>query len=434
MIETGNFSDFNLSRKRNLNNCTDTEVAKILLKSGSDKFPKIKTLLTETTRFYTESFPELQKFIKREKRLVVFETPSRVLFTHEYTLEGAGALNSGFHFLFNTTERLSWLKISLEGRRVSIASKEKVVDLLKQKLSDELLHMANLLCEDSDSMAWRLYNIADGKPCFVEFNQKEQKGQQSLLFSITFFDSIRNKKNKSFKRWYSPLQEKELMYNYSTISNNANAWIYFKAPANFVLNVSHDASDNFYEKSNSNDDEITSLVLKPQGERLSVNFTISVNVPNALKVWYNGIFWMTVTLCLIGIVLIVIQLFSRNLTEIVKTFESSAFAIIAAIIATRGWLMSEEQVMKKMSNWYTVFVGILIVIIFALTVISMNISNNVTYRTCNGINEVNSHVDERSQLVESGQSKSSKSVEGIDHSCNVPLGGRHYYLSNSPQF
>lgn len=193
MIETGNLSEFNDARQRDINSCNDAEIVAILSKN-SNCFPNIRFLLTETTKFYTENFPDLQQYIKREKRLVVFETPSRVSMTHEYTIEGAGDLSQGFYFLFNTRERLSWLKIFLEDKRVSIASRSKVVSLLIKKLDAELNILAGLLNSSRDDVALRLYEASDGKPCFVEFNHKEYKGQQSLLLSISFFDSIRNKK------------------------------------------------------------------------------------------------------------------------------------------------------------------------------------------------------------------------------------------------
>lgn len=383
MIESGNFSDFNLRRLRALSECPDRTIAEIV-NSHIDEFPKTLKLLTETTRFYTENFPELQQYIKREKRLIVFETPSRVSITHEYTVEGIGGkLNNGFYFLFNALERLSWLKISLEGHRVSIASKEKVVAMLLKSLGAELDYLSAYLGEVQDKIAWSLYNAADGKPCFVEFNQKEQKCQQSLLFCVSFFDSIRNKSRKGFDRWFSPLQEKELLYNYSTISDNANAWVYFKAPSNFVLNVTHNAQKNEFEESKSNDDEITSLVLKPHGERLSVDFKISVNVPKALKVWYNGMFWLAFALTLFGVLLTIAQFKMVDVEHFVETFNNCAFAIVAAIIATRGWLMSEEQVMKKMSNGYTFFVILLIFIIILLSAIPLFRGADNEQKECN---------------------------------------------------
>lgn len=423
MIESGNFSDFNLRRVRVLAACPNQSIAEII-NNHNDEFPKTYKLLTETTQYYTKNFPELQQYIKREKRLIIFETPSRVSLTHEYTVEGIGGLNSGFYFLFNAPERLSWLKISLEGRRVSIASKEKVVAMLSKSLGTELVSLANYLSIDPNSTAWQLYNAADGKPCFVEFNHKEQKGQQSLLFCVSFFDSIRNKLRKGNERWHSPLQEKELSYNYSTISDTANAWVYFKAPANFVLKVNHNAQENEFEESKSNDDEITSLVLKPHGERLSVDFTISVNVPDALKVWYNGMFWMAIALIIIGTVLVCAQFYKVDVKNVIDTFNNSAYAIIAAIIATRGWLISEEQVMKKMSNCYTAFVATLIGIIVILSTIPILLGDYNKQLTCNCSQYTNTscrmHVTKTTSTYKRNKIKpDNKDVGPIDRQCTV---------------
>lgn len=365
MVEIGNLSEFNKSRKRNLSECEDKEIVSII-SDCKELFPNIIFLLTETTRFYSEKFNELHKYIKREKRLVVFETPSRVSLSHEYTVEGAGSLKSGFHFLFNTVERLSWLKIEMEGRRISIGSKEKVIELLKEKIESEIKVLAEKLQISKENTALRLYNASDGKPCFVEFNQIEQKGQQSLLFSVKFFDSIRDKEKKKCSRCLSPLLEKQINYNYSTLSASSNAWIYFKAPSNFVLSVSHDAKDGEYEASQSNDDEITSLVLTPSGDKLSVNFVISIDVPRALKVWYNAMLYLAIVFALCGILAFVHLFFVEIPKGVIDTLHNCAYAIIASLIATRGWLMSEEQVMRKMSNWYTYLILVIIGVVMAL--------------------------------------------------------------------
>ena len=376
MIETGNLSEFNDARKRNIFSCNDAEIVAIL-SENRDRFPNIYSLLTETTKFYAENFSDLQKHIIREKRLVVFETPSRVSMTHEYTIEGAGNLSQGFYFLFNTRERLSWLKIFLEDKRVSIASRAKVVSLLMKKLDTELGNFAAVLHISPIDAAMRLYEASDGKPCFIEFNNKEYKGQQSLLLSITFFDSIRNKILHRKERWWSPLQEKQISYNYSTISGTTNAWVYFKAPANFVLSVSNNATDGQYETSSSNDDEITSLVLTPKGEKLSIDFKISINVPNALNVWYNVMLYLAYLGVLWGLVLVGNILCGSIQDKMIETFNNCSYAIIAALIATRGWLMSEEQVMKKISNRYTFIICILIAIIMTLSFVQYQRSDNV---------------------------------------------------------
>lgn len=368
MIEAGNLSDFNLIRKRELSECNDTGIKDAVI-GKADSFPLIYFLLTETTRFYTEQFAELQSHIMREKRLMVFETPSRVLMTHEYTIEDIGNLKNGFYFLFNVTERLSWLKILIEGNRVSIASKQKIIAYLKNKLGNELVELSNLLNSDVEATAYRLYEASDGKPCFVEFNQKENKGQQSILLSVTFFDSIRNKVLKKGTNILSPLREKSIAYKYNTLSNKASAWIYFKAPSNFVLSINYgDIPAHLIEASPSNDEEITSLVLKPNGETLSIVFDILVNVPPALKWWYNGLLYLSYTLCLICFIALLTSLFSTLPAEVINTLHNCVYAVVAALIATRGWLMSEEQVMKIISKCYTVLVCLLLAMAIVISI------------------------------------------------------------------
>lgn len=383
MTEAGNLSDFNLVRKRELSECKDDKI-KDAIAGKEDSFPQIYLLLTETTRFYTEQFAELQSHIMREKRLMVFETPSRVLMTHEYTIEDIGNLKNGFYFLFNVTERLSWLKIQIEGNRVSIASKQKIIAYLKNKLGKELVELSNLLNTDVEATAYRLYEASDGKPCFVEFNQKENKGQQSILLSVTFFDSIRNKILKNGTNILSPLREKSIAYKYNTLSNKASAWIYFKAPSNFVLSINYgDIPAHLIEASPSNDEEITSLVLKPNGETLSIVFDILVNVPPALKWWYNGLLYLSYTICSICFIALLTSLFKNIPAEFTSTLYNSVYAVVAALIATRGWLMSEEQVMKIISKLYTILVCLLLSL-----VIGISFTNLFGYKDKKEINNI----------------------------------------------
>lgn len=396
MIEKGNFSYFNLVRTRELSECGDADIVSII-SNDIESFPLISKLLTETTMFYAESFQELRKYIKREKRLVVFDTPSRVKMTHEYTIEGAGQLEQGFHFLFNTTERLSWLKVYLEEKRISIASKEIVISLLKKKLGDELNRLSSMLHEDITAVAYRLYYASDGKPCFVEYNQKEHKGQQSLLLSITFFDSIRNREVMTGAKSFSPLKEKLITYNYETLTGDASAWIYFKAPANFVLKVNHDIDAQFVDPSHSNDDEITSIVFTPNGMPLSATIEISVEVPMALFWWYNIMLYVSVVVALTCFGFLMASFKFTIPQPVVDILNNISFAMVAALIATRGWLMSEEQVMKRISNWYAVLVGVMMLLIFSLTVTKAfgSTSECLDCSTNKQLNKYNEEVDNK---------------------------------------
>lgn len=54
--------------------------------------------------------------------------------------------------------------------------------------------------------------------------------------------------------------------------------------------------------------------------------------------------------------------------EFTNTLSNSVYTVVAALIATRGWLMSEEQVMKKISNYYTVLVWLLLALVIAISI------------------------------------------------------------------
>ena len=74
---------------------------------------------------------------------------------------------------------------------------------------------------------------------------------------------------------------------------------------------------------------------------------------------YLGVLW--------GLVLVGNILCGSIQDKMIETFNNCSYAIIAALIATRGWLMSEEQVMKKISNRYTFIICILIAIIMTIS-------------------------------------------------------------------
>ena len=83
---------------------------------------------------------------------------------------------------------------------------------------------------------------------------------------------------------------------------------------------------------------------------------------------YLGVLW--------GLILVGNILWGSIQDKMIETFNNCSYAIIAALIATRGWLMSEEQVMKKISNRYTYIICILIAIIMTISFIPHTKSDN----------------------------------------------------------
>lgn len=93
--------------------------------------PKIYLFLTDVDSFYKKYCKSLDVFKLREKRLLEFETPNRVLITHEYDVEVEKDFDySVYYYLFNPTKRLSWLKIAQDGKRLPIAKEKDVKEYL----------------------------------------------------------------------------------------------------------------------------------------------------------------------------------------------------------------------------------------------------------------------------------------------------------------
>ena len=95
-----------------------------------------------------------------------------------------------------------------------------------------------------------------------------------------------------------------------------------------------------------------------------VRFKLSVKVPGTLKLWYSAL----VTLGA-AFVLGFAGVFVAAIMQGVKGYNFSpvyaqvGISIIAAIIATRGWLMNEETVLRRVSKWLTWIVIVIVVML-----------------------------------------------------------------------
>lgn len=377
MKENGSFNDFNNASKRPLNKlkenlCPIDVIAALKDVSFEASFPKICNLLTETTAFYEENFGQLQELIKREKRKLEFETPNRVLITHEYTLQNANQLNDGQYFLFNTTGRLAWLKIYEEGKHVCIASKQEVCEMLRDKLQTEVKSLAGLLKIKETDLLSTLYEASDGKPCFVSF---EKTNTQAPLLKVEYYDSL-NANDPSGCSFANPIIEKTIEYNYRPVHGQCSCWLYVKAPNDFHVVVTPDSD---VETTASPDSEIYTGVWRSAEDRTPVLFSMNIKVPSSLNVWYKGIYYLSVF-----VVLFIGFLFFMNLlntevawvNRVIGNIPKGIYALVATLITTRGWLMREEYVLGKLSKYYTVITFALIIEAVALSF--CDTSNNQT--------------------------------------------------------
>jgi hypothetical protein len=343
--------------------------------------------------FYSKSFNNLEDCKIREKRLIEFETPNRAKITHEYDIQIKGNKKSMFdeyNYLFNPKNRLSWLKIKQDGKRIIVADNNIVKESIKNKLIPDLKKV-NLSKINPDDFYDYLWERKDGYPCFIKL---EYNCQKNILIEAEYYDSIKenNKKSKN-GNIFCPFEERRILYEYYPLKNYSS-WLYIRAPKNFNVEIEKDIDYSeeindviHYDKENkkeNSDPDIKTLTIinkkEADKEKYIVKLNIKITIPKSLKCWFKSIYFIsgfTVLLLLINIVnhIYLIKykpLFDCDFLE--KLIENDNFhrivlALIAGIITTRGWLISEETILSKYSKYLTIFMVLLIVIPIILSVL-----------------------------------------------------------------
>jgi len=354
MIEHGHFGDFNDKRRRIVPFRELTEAFPEGLPNSfwnyfSKDYPLINLLLSETTRFYEEVFDDLIGHVAREKRQLVFETPNRVELTNEYELENLEALADGDYFLFNTRDRLSWLTIYLEDEHIPVVSRNRVCELLSSRLNGEDVKMATAIGWSKEQLLNVLYFLSDGKPCFIHYTGKHHS------IKLRYYDSVQKGEGEGVKgcKLLVPIIEKALRYNYQPVSSTANNWFYTRSPKDFQLEaVVPEEKERFIERQSSQDPEIHSLVIRGGEGAGSIPFNIKVKVPEGLKWWYYGLYyaaWVATVFLALSIILLVVT----DVKLLQPYSVAGVYALFAAMITTRGWLMHDAHVFNELSKIYT---------------------------------------------------------------------------------
>lgn len=311
--------------------------------------------------FYQKHCNELAGRIIREKRILEFETPNRVKVTYEYDIEASkkDVGEKDIVFLFLPDKRKSWLKIYIDGKRLTIPNSDKIKEHLFLIVRNDLEKLkAGLETEKSEEELWdEIWKEKKPIPCFI-YRESLPENFSSGIVEIVFYDFLdmdEEHKNKCCRLF----DEKHYQYTYPLVARG-NSWLYVKAPSRFDIHVAF-SPDNI-EQNEEIDPEISSYTIKRnEGEE---KFKITVKVPQTLRLWYSS-------LVVLGIVFILCFL-GAFISAIYKGLNSNAFShvyaqvgisIIAAVIATRGWLMNEETVLSRVSKWLT---GIVIVIVLLL--------------------------------------------------------------------
>lgn len=120
----------------------------------------------------------------------------------------------------------------------------------------------------------------------------------------------------------------------------------------------------YVEKNAGEDPEINSFTIKGNVAPEEVRFKLSVKVPGTLKLWYSALVTLGAAFVLgfagVFVVAIMQGVDAGNFSPV---YAQVGISIIAAIIATRGWLMNEETVLGRVSKWLTWIVIVIVVML-----------------------------------------------------------------------
>lgn len=321
----------------------------------------LRLFMVDDRAFYAKYCQAFTDRIIREKRILEFENPNRVKVTYEYDVVAGDTCQDDMVFLFLPDKRKSWMKIFFRGQRLTIPDSSCIKQHLLKVVEDDLKQLQGTLKIDQtiDSLWDEIWAERKSIPCYIYTKAVEASLTEGGIMEITFYDFLNNDKTDKHCR-ISLFKEKYYEYEYPKVAKG-NSWLYVKSPSRFDIKV--DYAHSFIEKNDEHDPEISSYTLKWKTGAKKATFKIAVKVPMTLKVWYGWLIILGVAfvLCFIGVFIAAIRKGVAN--SVSPVYAQVGICIIAAIIATRGWLMKEETVLGRVSYWFT---GIMIFIVVML--------------------------------------------------------------------
>jgi hypothetical protein len=339
-----------------------------------DTTPLLYQFIHNPSDFYRENFDGLEKCKRREKRLLEFETPNRAKITHEYDISLDEKFSfDNYYYLFNPENRLSWLKIKQENKRILIASNDIVKLLVKKNLDKE---MVKVVLEEEKRVSFfnYIWKNQSGYPCFIKLDETS-KDKKNILLEAEYFDSVKSKDEKK-ANIFCPFEERSISYEYEPL-RNYSSWLYIRSPKDFNISVNKDRIEynknanqiDFYDNEKNkehSDPEIKTLTIVNINNDLSpiVKFDIDIEIPSSRKIWFSAVYWISLIVCVILGLNLINKIWIYNIKPLCYTpFTISDLAdkidlritisIIAGIITTRGWLISEETIFKRYSKYLT---------------------------------------------------------------------------------
>lgn len=312
----------------------------------------LRLFVEDELAFFQKYFNHFTTSVIREKKILEFENPNRMRVTYEFDVQGLEKKDAPL-FIFLPDTRKNWLKIRWEGRRLSVCAAEDVKQAVFKALEKDLFWLSGEMGEDDD-VFWerKIWGGRQQLPCFVNGSQIEGDGQ----LVVEYYDSFADYKTQGCL-----FAERKYTYNYLLEAGKSH-WLYVKAPAKFQIDLTTD--DKRANVIKGNDPEIKAYRIHHSREGNPVLFNVEVKVPGTLKWWYR----MIVVLAAVFVVAFGV-IGSRLICEgkeMTPVYAQVGISLVAAIIATRGWIMNDETVLKRVSNTMTVLAILILVLLVTM--------------------------------------------------------------------
>lgn len=337
------------------------------IKDAVKKLPekaRLRVFVENELSFYKLYCNHFTSRIIREKRILEFENPNRMRVTYEFDVSKLEKKNDPL-FIFLPDTRKNWMKVIWEGKRMTVSSSGSISGLIFRLLENDLIWLKSELGFTETTFEFWEKSIWPGHiPCFVDgsFIKGDCENGQMV---VEYYDSF-EKFDQVGRKW-SLFDERRYVYDY-TMESGSSHWLYVKAPEKFQVVTTTD--DNRAKVIPGNDPEIKAYRIMPESEKNPVRFNIDIRVPRTLKWWYGMIvilaFLFLMSFLALGTLFIVKD---KHLTPV---FAQVGISFVAAIIASRGWMMNDETVLKRVSNIMTTIAsGILVALIVIYAVAGM---------------------------------------------------------------
>lgn len=317
----------------------------------------LRLFVEDELGFYKKFFGQFNAAVTREKKILVFENPNRMKVTYEFDVQGLKAGSTPL-FVFLPDTRKNWLKIYWEGKRLPVVAAEVIKNSVLGVVEDDVRWVSDELGE-ADMVAFWDRKVWGGRtqlPCFVSGEQLSGDGQ----LVVEYYDSFDDYEHRGCL-----FDERRYTYNY-VLEAGKSHWIYVKAPDKFQIDLA--TKDNRAERIEGNDPEIKAYRIYHGNDDVPVKFNLDVKVPKTLKWWYGMVVSIGMAFMLafvsIGITLIV------NKKTLTPVFAQVGISIVAAIIASRGWMMNDETVLKRVSNLMTILAILILSCLVVLYTVS----------------------------------------------------------------